>query len=502
MVENVLDWLDATAGALPDKIAFDDTEGTLSFSALREEAKRIASGLLRHTRPRQVVAVLAGRCALTPAIYLSAVCAGCCYAPLDSEAPRDRLLRILENTRPCALLADREHWELARELAFDGPVLSVEELRQTPIDEENLARIRACSAADDPLYIIFTSGSSGVPKGVITSQESLIHYLDAYASVVGIDREDILGCQSPLSYIAAIRDIYLPIRCGASTVIIPKKLFSLPKKLFALLNEKRVSAIGWSVSAFTLPTSLGVFKTMKPETLRKISFSGSVMPCRCLRVWQEALPEARFVHQYGPTETTASCSYYVVDHVVSDDEVLPIGTPYRNYRMFLLNEDNTPTEPGKLGEICVGGPCVTLGYYRDKTRTEAAFLQNPLHDDYRDIVYKTGDLGRLREDGLFEFHGRKDRQIKHFGHRVELDELEECAKGAEGIRECAALYYAEKEQITLFYCGEATDRRIATYMREKLPGFMVPRRFVRLDEMPRLSNGKTDMQSLRKNYFT
>lgn len=501
MIENVLYWLDAAAEAFPEKTAFDDTESTLSFSALRREARSIASGLLPYTQPRQVVAVLAGRCAMTPAVYLSAVYAGCCYAPLDPESPAERLHSILERTRPQVLLADRENWEMAQTIGFQGPVLSVDELRQTPAREDRLAEILKGSCVDDPLYIIFTSGSSGVPKGVITSQQSLIHYIDAYSDVVGIDQTDVLGCQSPLSYIAAIRDIYLPVKLGATTVIIPKKLFSLPKKLFSLLNEKRVTAIGWSVSAFTIPVNFGVFKSLAPEYLRKISFSGSIMPCSCLRVWQTALPGARFVHQYGPTETTASCSYYVVPAPVSDHDLLPIGSPYKNYRMFLLNEDNSPTEPGKIGEICVGGPCVTLGYYRDPARTEAAFLQNPLHQDYRDIIYKTGDLGLLREDGLFEFHGRKDRQIKHFGHRVELDELEECAKGIDGIRECAALYNAEKEQITLFYSGDVSDKTIATYMRAKLPGFMVPRKLVCLDALPHLSNGKTDLRLLAKNYF-
>lgn len=501
MIENVLNWLDASADAFPEKTAYDDTETAVSFSALRDDARRIATGLLAYTSPRQIVAVLAGRSAMTPGIYLSAVYAGCCYAPLDPESPADRLSAILEKTRPQLLLADRENWETAQTLGFQGPILSVEELRQCAPDEARLAEIRDGSAVDDPLYIIFTSGSSGVPKGVITSQQSLIHYIDAYSSVVGIDRDDILGCQSPLSYIAAIRDIYLPIKFGASTLIIPKKYFSLPKKLFGLLNEKRVTAIGWSVSAFTIPVNLGAFKSAKPEYLRKISFSGSIMPCSCLRVWQEALPDARFVHQYGPTEATASCSYYVVRERVSDQELLPIGRPYKNYRMFLLNEDNTATEPGQIGEICVGGPCVTLGYYRDPLRTGASFVQNPLNDAYRDIIYKTGDLGLVREDGLFEFHGRKDRQIKHFGHRVELDELEECAKGIEGLHECVALYYAEKEQITLFYTGETTDKEIATYMRAKLPGFMVPRKLVHLDSLPRLSNGKTDMQLLKKNYF-
>ncbi len=498
MVENVLEWLECTVESVPQKIAFDDTEVTITFSELRDTAQKIASGILGYVEPRQTVAVLAGRNAKTPAIYLSAVYAGCCYAPLDPESPAERLQNILEHTQPDLLLTDRENMEMAKQLDIHAPVLSVEELIKTDVEDERLAVIREQSCLDDPLYIIFTSGSSGIPKGVITSQQSLICYIEAYSSVTGVNRDDVLGCQSPLSYIAAIRDIYLPVKHGATTVILPKKLFSLPKQLFSVMNEKRVTAIGWSVSAFTIPVNLRAFRSLKPEHLKKISFSGSVMPCRCLRVWQVALPGARFVHQYGPTETTASCSYFAVEHPVTDDETLPIGRPFKNYRMFLLNEDGTKTAQGETGEICVSGPCVTLGYYRDKLRSETSFIQNPLNNAYREIIYKTGDLGRIREDGLFEFHGRKDRQIKHFGHRVELDELEECANGIEGLRDCAALYHSEKEQLVLFYCGDVTEKEIATYMRMKLPGYMIPRRFICLDEMPRLSNGKIDMIALRQ----
>ena len=501
MVQNVLDWLDDTARRSPDKTAFEDTQRALTFAEVRARSRAMASALAKSVGSRAVVAVLAGRSALTPAIYLSAVYAGCCYAPLDAEAPADRLRKILAHVSPAALIADESTAELARSLDFPGETLLAEELADTGADEAALAARRAAATIFDPLYIIFTSGSSGTPKGVITSQLSLINYIDAYAGVVGVDETDILGCQSPLSYIAAIRDIYLPLKLGASTLIIPKQLFSQPVKLFELLNEKRVTAIGWSVSAFTICAGTGVFKHLRPEHLKKISFSGSVMPCRCLRLWQEQLPGARFVHQYGPTEATASCSWYAVEDVVGEDEVLPIGRPYQNYTMFLLDENDRPVPAGELGEICVGGPGVTLGYYNDPERTAAAFVQNPLNTAYREIIYKTGDVGRVRPDGLFEFHGRRDRQIKHLGHRVELDEIEEAAGAIPGVEECACLYHADRELIYLFYTGPATDRDLATALRAALPGYMVPRRFVPLGALPRLSNGKTDLQTLKESYF-
>jgi non-ribosomal peptide synthetase component F len=141
-----------------------------------------------------------------------------------------------------------------------------------------------------------------------------------------------------------------------------------------------------------LPAKLGAFELGKPQYLKKLCFSGSVIHCKYLKIWQENLPDVMYVNQYGPTEATASCTYYIVDHPVSEDTVLPIGVPYENYHILLLNEDDTATPPGEIGEICVSGPILALGYYGNRAYTEKAFFQNPLNPYYRELIYKTGDL--------------------------------------------------------------------------------------------------------------
>lgn len=325
-------------------------------------------------------------------------------------------------------------------------------------------------------------------------------YIDSVGKVLSIDDTDVLGNQSPLDYIAAIRDIYLPITFGAQTFIIPKNEFAVPTQLFDTLNNEKITALCWSVAGVELPAKLGAFDVSKPEYLKKLCFSGSVMPCKYLKIWQENLPDVLYVNQYGPTEATASCTYYVVNEKVDDDTVLPIGKPYDNYRVFLLNEDNTPTEQGKTGEICVTGPILALGYYGNAEYTEKSFIQNPLNNNYRELIYKTGDLGSFDSDGLLQFHGRKDRQIKHLGHRIELGEIEETAKKIDGVTDCCSLYNKPKEHLYLFYTGEATSKDIVLYFRKNMPAFMVPRKLVNLDKLPTLPNGKLDMQTL-KTYF-
>ena len=357
---------------------------------------------------------------------------------------------------------------------------------------EKLATVRRQMSMTDPLYIIYTSGSTGNPKGVMTSHLSLMTYINAYCDVMHIEGEDVLGNQSPLDYIAAIRDIYLPLKTGCSTAIIPKEYFMEPNVLFDYMNEKRVSSVGWSVSAFTILTSLGAFEETGLKSLRKICFSGSVMPCRVLRKWQKNLPEAHFVNQYGPTEATASCTYYSVDHTVEEDEVLPIGKAYDNYRVFLIDEHGNAPAVGEQGEICVCGPILALGYYNDPKRTAAAFTLNLLNKAYPERMYRTGDYGRLDEDGILHFCGRMDRQIKHMGHRVELDEVEHAANVVEGVAESCVIYNKSKEVLILFYTGDCDRRSLALALREELPGFMVPRKIKRVISR----NGQDEQKAL------
>lgn len=558
-MKNVLEWLEATVEKYPDKPAFSDTENSITFAQVYDIARNTGAYLIEKLGvDRTPVAVFAGRKMVTPAYFLGVVYAGRPYAPIDASLPDKRIEKILENLCPRAIVADRESLEhvesivdeLAKTEGFDRPQIFVAEdisrfewivgadgnckisestgdavpvceketdgivaenekdtdggvvaVRVEKTDDkspEKLAAVRRQMSMTDPLYIIYTSGSTGNPKGVMTSHLSLMTYINAYCDVMHIEGDDVLGNQSPLDYIAAIRDIYLPLKTGCSTAIIPKEYFMEPNALFDYMNEKKVSSVGWSVSAFTILTSLGAFEEVGLKSLRKICFSGSVMPCRVLRKWQENLPEAHFVNQYGPTEATASCTYYSVDHTVEEDEVLPIGQAYDNYRVFLIDENGNEPAVGEQGEICVCGPILALGYYNDQKRTDAAFTLNPLNKAYPERMYRTGDYGRLDEDGILHFCGRMDRQIKHMGHRVELDEVEHAANVVEGVAESCVIYNKSKEVLILFYAGDCDRRSLALALRDELPGFMVPRKIKKLEQLPKLPNGKYDMKKLEE----
>ena len=500
MEKNVLEWLEATALRYPDKIVYEDMEEGITFGELRHEALCVGSALADMGLSDKPVAVMMGRNVHTIAAFLGVVYSGHAYAPIDGSQPEARIGKILKRLEPDVLITDGTGEEAGldlKSLCGSARVTGYDELKNCSADKDKLDKIRDRMTEDDPLYVIFTSGSSGVPKGVVTSHHSLMNYISAYSDMMEINEDDRLCSQSPLDYIAAVRDIYVPLLAGAYTCLCPKEYFMQPMALIGLLNEKKVTCLGWSTSALSVLSKLKAFGEGKPEYLKKVCFSGSVMPSAVIREWQRELPGTVFVNQYGPTETTASCTYYKIDHEVAEGETLSVGKPYRNYKIILLKEDGTAAADGEYGEICVAGQGLALGYYNDMELTAASFVQNPLNHSYRELIYRTGDIGRINEDGDLEFHGRKDRQIKHMGHRVELDEIESAAMISEGVSKAAALYDINKEMLWLFYEGDADKKDVTAILREQLPGFMVPRKVRQLDEIPKLPNGKTDMESLK-----
>ena len=290
-MKNVLEWLETTVEKYPDKPAFSDTECSITFAQVYDIARNTGAYLVEQLGvDRTPVAVFAGRKMVTPAYFLGVVYAGRPYAPIDASLPDKRIEKILENLCPRAIVADRESLEhvesivdeLVKSEGFDRPQIFVaedisrfkkvvcadsnckisESAGEAVTDSENdmLAAVRRQMSMTDPLYIIYTSGSTGNPKGVMTSHLSLMTYINAYCDVMHIEESDVLGNQSPLDYIAAIRDIYLPLKTGCSTAIIPKEYFMEPNALFDYMNDKKVSSVGWSVSAFTILTSLGAFE--------------------------------------------------------------------------------------------------------------------------------------------------------------------------------------------------------------------------------------------------
>ena len=501
MASGFFDWISGSAARYADKTAYTDIEHSLTFSEVERLSASAATWVAQRSEIERPVAVMGGRNVFTPACYMGVARAGCFYAAMDPEVPLARLEQIMSVTAPELLIVDRDHLETAKSLEGTHEIALMEDVFKTAPDDRLIAERERSVTEMSPLYMIFTSGSTGTPKGVLTSHHSMICYLDSLNEVIGLNDTDVIGNQAPLDYIAAIRDMYLPIMTGATTVMIPKNEFAMPDALFRTLNEYKVTTLCWSAAGLEIPAKLGGFSDGRPEYIKRIVFSGSVISNKYLRIWQENLPGVLFVNQYGPTEATASCTYYALQDVVNDDTVIPIGIPFKHYQILMLTHDEetgvySETPRGEIGEIWVKGPCLAIGYYRAPEQTDKVFMQNPLNSEYPERIYNTGDIGHIGEDGNLYFHGRKDRQIKHMGHRVELAEVEAYALTIDGVTECASLYDKKRQLIYLFYAGPATAKDITISFRSDMPAFMVPRKIVCLEEMPHLPNGKIAMKAL------
>ena len=492
MITNILEYLYSTAARVPEKTAFSDGQCSLSFRELVQKMESVASFLRKNGRTCGPVGVFMERSPQEIAVFLGVVRAGCFYVPMDAEMGGERLRGIAERMRLGCILADENGFAAARELVPEGTFAAGEALGCPPADLPPLS-----GSDTDPFYTVFTSGSTGMPKGVCGCHRAVIDYAEHMLSAVGIGEDAIMGCQAPLYFDACFKELLACIVKGASVYLVPRPLFSQPLQLIEFLNRYKINTVCWVSSAFSLVAALKTFKYVRPEYLKTVCFGSEVFPPKHLRAWQEACPGARFFNLYGPTECTGMSCVYPVPGPVADGEKIPVGKPFKNTRVYLIDENG---HAAREGEIYIGGTCVTLGYYNDPERTAEVFVQNPIHNDYADRFYRTGDLAAYDDNGDLVFLGRADQQIKRMGHRIELGEIESTASALTGVDQCVCLWQQKTGMLLLLYTGQAGSEEILSALDTRLPVFARPQRVERLESMPTTPNGKADRRRLKEQF--
>ncbi|MBQ6797236.1 MAG: amino acid adenylation domain-containing protein [Clostridia bacterium] len=498
MQTNLLEYLDATVLRVPDKLAFSDGETSLTFSELDSISRSIGSRLASDGIYGKPVVVFMDKSPRAVASFFGVLRGGCYYVPLDSEMPSHRIELILKSLGAGAAICDASGAETLRTFGFDAPVYSFDDIRNFEIDGDALASIRDRAIDTDAAYIVFTSGSTGIPKGVCACHRSVIDYIEHLSEVLEVSEDTVFGNQTPLYFDACLKELYPTLKFGATTYLIPKTLFMMPIPLVEFLNKYKINTVCWVVSALTLISSLGALDKVVPEHLHTVAFGSEVFPIKQFNRWREALPDAQFINLYGPTEATGMSCFYKVDRDFVEGEAIPIGRPFPNTGIILLDDEG---KPANEGELLIRGTPVTLGYYNDPERTAEAFVQNPLNPHYPELVYKTGDIIKYNDRGELVFVSRKDHQIKHMGHRIELGEIELIANTCEGVSSACCIFDSEKKKLVLYYVGTVPSGDVVAFIREKLPRYMAPNKVIALDTMPLTANGKIDRKLIMQNYL-
>lgn len=492
---NVIEYLEESAKKYPTKVAFADLEKEITYGELLMKSQEIGTSLLSHFSMGEPVAIFMEKSVDTICLLFGAIYAGCFYVMLDIKQPSIRLNHIMETLKTKKVVTSQKYLSSLESKDFDGKIILIEDLNET-VNKEKLNMISKQHIDTMPLYTIFTSGSTGIPKGVCVSHKNVIDFIDVFTKTFQINENEIIGNQAPWDFDVSVKDIYSTIKTGATMQIIPKQYFSLPTRLLDFLCEREITTIIWAVSAVCIISTLKGFEYKIPNKIKKVMFSGEVMPVKQLSIWRKYLPDTMFVNLYGPTEITCNCTYHIIQEQYQAGDVIPIGKPFCNEKVFLLNEQNQEVKDCHvLGEICVSGTAIGLGYYNNQQQTDLAFCQNPLNNFYREIIYRTGDLGYYKEDGNLYFASRKDFQIKHMGHRIELGDIENALEKVDVIQRSCCIF--ENNKIIAFYDGDIERRELMRILKKELPVFMIPNVFYRVDAFPLTKNGKIDRKKLK-----
>lgn len=496
---NILEYLERSAQLYPEKPALVDEQQSITFAQALENSRRVGSSLALSLAKGQPVAVYMEKSVENLCAFWGIVYAGGFYVSFNTQLPTSRLQQMQSVLQAPFVITDEEHRAALEEVFPPHRILLYQDLVKSTVDRALLAQIRQLHVDTAPLYANFTSGSTGVPKAVVVGHRSTLDFIDHFCPIFSITQKDVIANQAPFDFDVSVKDIYSALATGATLVLVPRPLFSQPQQLLDFLCEHRATTLIWAVSALCLITTVHGLDYRTPETVNKVLFSGEVMPAKHLKIWMEHLPRAQFVNLYGPTEITCNCTYHIIDRERSYPDGIPMGQAFPNEDVFLLDgDDQLVTSPNVVGEVCVRGSALALGYYRNPDQTAAAFPNNPLNPCYPERIYRTGDLARYSTLGELHFCGRKDFQIKHMGHRIELEEIERAVSNLPGVHRCCCVFHSEKHRLYAFYQGELTSKELRLQLLPTLPPYMIPNVFRQVDQFPLNKNGKIDRTLLMK----
>lgn len=488
------------------KISHDNI---VSFGEIEALSNKIANYLGKNgVAINNVVVIFNDKSYLSYALMIACLKIGAIYSNLDPESPTERLSKMLETCSPTAIFytpseiskqkiinASKEN----KNCLYDYSSLKVNNEIDT-CDQSTPNAVNNVTGTN-PAYIMFTSGSTGFPKGVLISHSSIINFIGWAKSVYNIESKDVFTNINPMHFDNSVFDFYSSLFNGAAMIPVSKELTRIPRRLLDFLNK--ISPTIW----FSVPSMLAYVLNMRSlkmsdlPSLRIVTFGGEGFPKNLLRkLWEFWGNRVQFINVYGPTECTCICSSYIVDHNdIQSDKLLPLGTIAPNFLAYVVDTNGNVVNDNSVGELYIGGPNVGIGYYNDLEKTDEKFISSPFIKTHNEKLYKSGDLVTKNSDGIIEFIGRYDNQIKRMGYRIELEEIENALNSIPTIKECAVIYKdVENSPGEIIACINGHREEYQSFLIEHLPSYMIPDKFLYFEALPKNQNGKIDRIELKK----
>ncbi len=510
--------LERFAAQKDGRTAVIEGERQLSYEALNQAANRIANLLISRGVGRgHRVAVYVDKSIEGVVALYGVLKTGAAYVPLDPKAPEARLGYIVEDCAVSAIICGGKQLKVATSMAAGVPSLtsliitgSVPEAPEvSPTVFFDADDVASQSSAEpmvetidkDLAYILYTSGSTGRPKGVMLSHENALGFVDWAVAEVALDDGDRLSSHAPFHFDLSVFDLYAASAVGAALVLVPTAMSVFPTEVIRFIDKYAIT-VWYSVpSILSMITEHANLRPGDLPSLRCVVFAGEVFPSKYLSKLMGLIPHAEYHNWYGPTETNVCTAYRVLEPPDENGGDIPIGRAIANVETMVQKDDGSLGGVGETGELLVRGSTVMRGYWGDAERTAEKLTAHPFDDTVRDLVYRTGDLVMLLDDGNFRFLGRKDHQIKSRGYRIELGEIESAINSHPDVIECAVTAVPDpliSNRIVAYIVSRngLESRQLARFCSERIPAYMVPEAFEFRDTLPKTSTGKIDRQSL------
>jgi amino acid adenylation domain-containing protein len=494
---NLTEYFEETIKINSDKTAVIDGDRAITFSDLYVRSKVVATRLINQLeKTNRPIAVYLPKTTESLIADIAILYSGNFYMNLDVKSPVIRIKNIIDIIRPVALITNSNYINTLDKIDKIENIINIDEIDNSDNSDKALIDNSIAKLIDtDPLCIINTSGSTGTPKGVVLNHRSFIDFIEWATDTLNICDNEVIGSLSPIVFDIYSFELCMLMAKGSTMVLIPDQLSAFSAAILQLMKEKQVTYIFWVPTIMVNIANNDLLGKIFLPDLKTVWFAGEVFPSKQFNYWRTMLPLAKLVNLYGPIEITLDCTYFIADTVIPDDQPLPIGFACRNTHIIILNERNEPAGINEEGELCVRGTSLAMGYYNNPEKTALAFVQNPLNKSYPELIYRTGDIALVNERGEIIFKGRKDSMIKHMGYRIELAEIEHVIINTLRIVENGCvLYNRGNKEITLFYESK-TEIPVADFKKrigEVFPKYMIPTKFLKMEELPRNTNGKID----------